>query len=139
MTSMTLFYELIQVALGNRTVLSRTPSETEWHDLYKMCQKQSVTGVALDALESLSEQRQKPPLDLLYQWIGYVEQIKQQNLRVNRRCMEITRMFTEAGFKSCILKGQGNARMYPNPLARTAGDIDVWVSGLTDNTDDSLR
>lgn len=96
-----------QVALGNRVVLSRTPSETEWHDLYKMCQKQSVTGVALDALESLSEQRQKPPLDLLYQWIGDAEQIKQQNLRVNRRCVEISRMFAEVGFKTCILKGQG--------------------------------
>ena len=112
MTSMTLFYELIQVALGNRTVLSRTPSETEWRDLYKMCQKQSVVGVVFDALDDLNEQRQKPPLDFLYQWIGDAEQIKQQNLRVNRRCVEISRMFAEAGFKTCILKGQGNARMY---------------------------
>ena len=124
---MTLFYELIQVALGNRTALSRTPSEAEWYDLYNMCQKQSVVGVAFDALECLNEQRQKPPLDLLYQWIGDAEQIKQQNLRVNRRCVEVTRMFTEAGFKACILKGQGNAMMYPNPLARTSGDIDVWL------------
>lgn len=124
---MTLFYELIQVALGNRTALSRTPSEAEWYDLYNMCQKQSVTGVAFDALECLNEQRQKPPLDLLYQWIGDAEEIKQQNLRVNRRCVEITRMFNEAGFKACILKGQGNARMYANPLARTSGDIDIWV------------
>ena len=127
---MTLFYELIQVALGNRTVLSRTPSEAEWYDLYNMCQKQSVVGVAFDALECLNEQRQKPPLDLLYQWIGDAEQIKQQNLRVNRRCVEISRMFAEAGFKTCILKGQGNAKMYANPLARTSGDIDVWLMVL---------
>ena len=144
MTSMTLFYELIQVALGNRTVLSRTPSEAEWYDLYNMCQKQSVVGVAFDALECLNEQRQKPPLDLLYQWIGDAEQIKQQNLRVNKRCVEISRMFTEAGFKTCILKGQGNARMYDvrSLMAdgrglkdkmerlskyRQPGDIDVWV------------
>lgn len=127
---MMLFYELIQVALGNRAVLSRTPSEAEWHDLYKMCQKQSVTGVSFAALERLNEQRQKPPLDLLYQWIGDAEQIKQQNLRVNRRCVEITRMFAEAGFNTCILKGQGNARMYANPLARTSGDIDIWLMVL---------
>ena len=74
---MSLFYELIQVALGNRAVLSRTPTETEWHNLYKMCQKQSVVGVAFEALERLNEQKQKPPLDLLYQWIGDAEQIKQ--------------------------------------------------------------
>ena len=141
---MTLFYELIQVALGNRTVLSRTPSETEWRDLYKMCQKQSVVGVVFETLERLNEQKQKPPLDLLYQWIGDAEQIKQQNLRVNKRCVEISRMFTEAGFKTCILKGQGNARMYDvrSLMAdgrglkdeverlsryRQPGDIDVWV------------
>lgn len=127
---MTLFYELIQVALGNRTALSRTPSEAEWYDLYNMCQKQSVVGVSFDALECLNEQRQKPPLDLLYQWIGDAEQIKQQNLRVNRRCVDISRMFAEAGFKTCILKGQGNAKMYANPLARTSGDIDIWVMVL---------
>lgn len=144
MTSMTLFYELIQVAFGNRVVLSRTPSETEWHDLYKMCQKQSVVGIAFEALEHLSEQRQKPPLDLLYQWIGDAEQIKQQNLRVNKRCVEISQMFAEAGFNTCILKGQGNARMYDvrSLMAdggglkdemerlsrfRQPGDIDVWV------------
>ena len=98
-----------------------------------------MTGVAFQILDGLSKQRQKPPLDLLCQWIGGDGQIKQQNLKVNQRCVEITWMFAEAGFKVCILKGQGNARMYPNPLARTAGDIDAWVSGLTDNTDDSLR
>ena len=127
MTFMTLFYELIQVALGNRTTLSRSPLEAEWHDLYEMCQKQSVTGVAFEALDGLSKQGQKLPLNLLYQWIGDSEQIKQQNLKVNKRCLEITQMFAEAGFEACILKGQGNARMYPNPLARTSGDIDLWL------------
>lgn len=82
MTSMTLFYELIQVVLGNRTVLSRTPSEVEWHALYETCRKQSVTGVAFQVLDGLSKQKQKPPLDLLYQWIEYAELIKQQNLKV---------------------------------------------------------
>lgn len=132
---MTLFYELMQVALGNKTVLRRTPSEEEWYALNKMCQKQSVTGVAFEDLDGLSRQGQKPPLDLLYQWISDAEQIRQQNLKVNRHCVEISRMFAEAGFKTCILKGQGNARMYPNPLARTSGDIDVWVLGHTDLAD----
>mgnify|MGYP004623899129 FL=1 len=37
-------------------------------------------------------------------------------------------MFREDGLRCCILKGQGNALMYPNPYSRTPGDIDVWVN-----------
>ena len=31
------------------------------------------------------------------------------------------------GMRCCVLKGQGNALMYPNPYSRTPGDIDVWI------------
>ena len=124
---MTLFYELMQVALGNRVVLSETLSEAEWHSLYENCLRQSVTGFAFEALDGLSKQGQKPPTDLLYQWIGDAEQIKARNLLLNKRCVQVSRMFAEAGFRTCILKGQGNARLYPNPLSRTSGDIDIWV------------
>ena len=31
------------------------------------------------------------------------------------------------GLRCCILKGQENALMYPNPYSRTPGDIDVWI------------
>ena len=33
------------------------------------------------------------------------------------------------GFRTCILKGQGNALMYPNAYSRIPGDIDIWVEG----------
>ena len=41
--------------------------------------------------------------------------------------MELTELLSKDGFETCILKGQGNAVMYPNPILRTSGDIDVWV------------
>ena len=37
--------------------------------------------------------------------------------------------FRKKGFRACILKGQGNALLYPNGLHRTPGDIDIWVEG----------
>lgn len=126
---MELFYEQVQVALGKREELSHKPSDTEWDELFILSQKQTISGVALTTLDKLSQQGQKPPLDLLFKWIGLGEQIKTQNLLLNKRCGEITKLFSDAGFRTCILKGQGNALMYPNPLSRDSGDIDLWVDG----------
>ena len=33
------------------------------------------------------------------------------------------------GFANCILKGQGNALLYPDPYMRTPGDIDIYLEG----------
>ena len=128
---MELFYELVQIALGQREKLSRKPSDTEWDELFTLSQKQAVTGVTLIALDKLSQQGQKPPVNMLLEWIGQSEQIKSQNLLLNKRCGEITKLFSDAGFRTCILKGQGNALMYPDQLSRNSGDIDLWVEVAT--------
>ena len=88
--------------------------------------------MAFLALEKLSNCGQKPPLPLLYDWIGQTELIKNRNILLNQQCYEITKLFNGAGFLSCILKGQGNGLMYPEPLLRTPGDIDIWVDGNRD-------
>ena len=124
-----LFPDLIQVAINKKGELSRIPSELEWHQLFILCQRQSIVGVVFPALDKLSGEGQKPPLDILYNWIGLVEQIKAQNVLANKRCIELQGMFGKEGFKTCILKGQGNALMYPDPLLRQCGDIDIWVDG----------
>ena len=124
-----LFFELIQVSLGCRTKLSRIPSDEEWRSLFQMAQKQAIAGKLFPTLDNLATDGQKPPLDVLYEWIGLTEQIKQRNILLNQRCIELMGLFEKNGFNSCILKGQGNALMYPEPLYRTSGDIDIWVCG----------
>ena len=121
-----LFYELLQMALGKRKTLSCTPCPEEWNSIFLMAQEQAVTGVAFLALD-LIRNEQKPQQTLLYEWIGVSEQIKQRNLVVNNYCLELTRHFENAGFRCCILKGQGNAQMYFEPLSRIPGDIDIWL------------
>lgn len=128
-----LFFEIVQVALGNREGLSIRPTPDDWRELYTLSQKQTVSGVVFTALDKLSQTGIKPPIDLLFEWIGESEQIRHQNLAVNKRCYEICDILSKAGFRSCILKGQGNAKMYFDPLSRTSGDIDVWVEGNRDD------
>ena len=61
-------------------------------------------------------------------WMGKAQQIRRQNMKVNAVAGKLFAMLREDGLRCCILKGQGNALMYPNPYSRTPGDIDVWIN-----------
>ena len=55
--------------------------------------------------------------------------VEKVNVRLNDAAIQVSEWFRKKGFRTCILKGQGNALMYPNPYSRTPGDIDIWVEG----------
>lgn len=55
------------------------------------------------------------------------QQIRRQNMNVNGVAAKLYSKFREDGLRCCILKGQRNAVMYPNPYSRTPGNIGVWV------------
>lgn len=126
--AMNYFFELIQVALGRREALSDNPSLMEWHELYEEAERQAVVGVLMGALEHLPKE-QRPPQGVLLQWIGVTQMIEQQNKTLNEAAAQLTRIFKNGGKRSCVLKGQGLARLYPEPLRRQPGDIDLWIEG----------
>ena len=67
--------------------------------------------------------------ELLLQWMAESQMLEKANVRLNDAVIQVTEWFRKKGFRACILKGQGNALMYPNPYSRTPGDIDIWVEG----------
>ena len=123
-----LFFELLQVALGNRERLSVVPSAEEWTEIYAESERQAVTGILLHGIERLPAE-QRPAKVFLLQWIGVGQFIKQQNSLLNDRCQELTSNLSAAGLHPTILKGQGVAQYYPEALQRLRllGDIDVYV------------
>ena len=50
-------------------------------------------------------------------------------MKANKVAAALTVYFKHQGFRSCILKGQGNTLYYPTPFIRTSGDIDIWLEG----------
>ena len=61
-----LFFELIQVALVQREVLSHTPSEEEWRQLFSLAEKQAVLGVCFYGVERLHKYGQAPSQNQLF-------------------------------------------------------------------------
>lgn len=129
-----LFFELMQVAVGNRQSLSKAPTPEEWKSLYGMASKQAVAGVCAAAIEQLRQYGQHPPQQLLWEWIGTAAEIQQRNERINKQCVKLQKNLQRDGFRSCILKGQGVALYYPKELSlyRQPGDIDIWVDAPRD-------
>ena len=122
-----IFFELLQVAIGNRDMLTHAPSAEEWEEVYEVCKKQSVTGIAFAGVERLP-QEQMPPGRRIRQWAVKADKIRERNVQVSRECVQVSKFFEKNGFDSVILKGQGNYAYYPEHLQglRGAGDIDVW-------------
>lgn len=65
--------------------------------------------------------------------MGMAAKIQQRNEVVNRRCVELQAKISADGFRSYIMKGQGNAVLYNDlALLRQSGDIDVYLEGGLD-------
>ena len=93
-----------------------------------LAKRQGVMGIMFSGIELLG-QKSAIPKNILLQWCGIAINIESQNELLDIRTRELTSIFLEYGFRSCILKGQGNALLYPNPRRRCGGDIDLWLEG----------
>ena len=134
-----IFYQLLQVAVGNRKSLSRTPMEGEWGELYTMATRQALTGVCFVGLQRLKSAGEVVIPEMLYlKWLGMAAKIQQRNQMMNEECVAVTKQLVHDGLSCCVLKGQGNIPGYglwirddglesePLGMYRTPGDIDVW-------------
>ena len=124
----TVFLELLQIALGNRSCLSEPCTDEVWEEVYATVKKQAMVGVTFYAIKRLPAD-QMPPKRRKYQWALKVLEIEEKNKKICRECQIVTELFDKAGFQSCVLKGQSNLFFYPASLRmmRQPGDIDLWV------------
>lgn len=109
-------------------------AKIDWRQLYNFASRQALLGFCFDGIERMTKEfyeelkQNSMGRDLLMTWMGAAQQIRRQNVKVNGVAAKLYSKFREDGLRCCILKGQGNALMYPDPYSRTPGDIDVWVN-----------
>ena len=134
MNGITAFFAFLKYCLGSKEDMSRVIAVMDWQKLYSFASKQAILGLCFDGIERLGkeypEELRLNPIEreLLMIWMGKAQQIRRQNMKVNAVAGKLFSMLREDGLRCCILKGQGNALMYPNAYSRNPGDIDVWVN-----------
>ena len=133
MNDITAFFAFLKYCLGYKENMSRVIAGMNWHELYSFASKQALLGLCFEGIERLGEEYpeelKRNPIgrELLMTWMGKAQQIRRQNMKVNAVASKLFSMLRVDGMRCCVLKGQGNALMYPNPYSRTPGDIDVWI------------
>ena len=131
---MNAIFKFLKYCLGYNIDMGKVIAKMDWRQLYTFVSNQAIIGFCFDGIERLgneySEELKKNPIerDLLMTWMGKAQQIRRQNTKVNTVASKLYSMLREDGLRCCILKGQGNALMYPNVYSRNPGDIDVWVN-----------
>ena len=129
-----MIFDFLKYCLDRKDSMSNVVADIDWQQLYSFASKQAILGLCFDGIERLGkeypEELKQNPIgrELLMTWMGAAQQIRSQNMKVNAVAGKLFSMLREDGLRCCILKGQGNALMYPNPYSRTPGDIDVWVN-----------
>ena len=123
-----IFFDFLRFCIGSAKEIPDSLKEADWKELYRIDQKQALTGVLFHGIKQLPKEL-APDAGLLMQWMGMAQKIRQQNIRLFLDSAKVCKKFKEEGFRNCILKGQGNALLYPDPYMRTSGDIDIYLNG----------
>lgn len=119
----------------------------DWKEVLEEAKKQSLMGVAFVGFKkwSASDYAKKSDAAIdkrsLMQWVGICEKIKEDNLLLNKRTSQVCSNFAKEGFRTSVMKGQGNAMLYGKNLSlmRSSGDIDVWVEGGFEKVNDYVQ
>lgn len=123
-----IFFDFLRFCIGSAKEIPGSLKEVDWKELYAIAQKQALLGVLFHGIQRLPKEL-APEQKLLMQWMVMAEMIRKQNIKQFQDSAKVCMNFENKGFANCILKGQGNALLYPDPYMRTPGDIDIYLAG----------
>jgi len=125
------FFELVRAGLweSQRPVpgfTSQVSSDVEWEQVYRLAQEQSVVGLVAAGLERVKDI--KVPQTVALSFAGDVIQIEQRNKAMNVFVARLIEKLRENDIYAVLVKGQGIAQCYEQPLWRSSGDVDLLLS-----------
>ena len=74
-----LFFELLQVSVGQLDCLGRGPEPDEWQTLYEISKQQHVEGISYQGVMRLFEFGLRAPQDISLDWMAEAETIRETN------------------------------------------------------------
>jgi len=118
------FFELLGAGLWGRDVNQEIfrDKEPNWDIIWELSRQQAVVGLVYDAIMTLPQDLMPPNMK---RWLYFTIRLEEVN---KYQIQELAKIFTEfkkKGLDPILLKGQGLAQYYINPLRRQYGDFDI--------------
>ena len=124
------FCSFLRFSLDDNLPVPDCVERIKWSELLDFARKQSIVSVMFHGMQRIVDHANKPTDDDVLQWYGDVKVWREKSKLAFELSSKVVKNFEIEGFRSCILKGQGNALLYSDPYIRQSGDIDVWVEGI---------
>lgn len=108
--------------------------DVDWAEVYQLAKEQSMVGLIADGIEVVQTEWQKThntplmPREWLLKFAHVALQQEQRNLNMNKFVAELIDKLRKNGNYALLLKGQGVAQCYMNPLRRACGDVDLLLT-----------
>ena len=112
--------------------------EKEWERIMRLAKEQAVPGILFRGMQKMPSECTASRQIVMKAYM-LSQNVQKNNRKVNEATVKLATMIEQAGFPYCILKGQGNALLYPDPSARVSGDIDIWVAASPKSVVDFAR
>ena len=132
-----LFFELMQVSLGQLDCVSRFPEPNEWQKFYELAKKQAVIGICYHGVTKLFDYGLVAPQELSLDWMAEAEEIKEVNRGRTRKLIALQEELQKHHLRSSVMTGPGLTRFYDRELQtlRYTKGIDVYVFGYKNQID----
>ena len=123
-----IFFDFLRFCIGTRDDIPSSVKDDDWKMMYDIAKKQALIGVLFHGIKKLPKEL-APDEEMLMLWAGMAQRIRLKNVRLFQDSAKVCKNFKQMGFRNCVLKGQGNALLYPDPYMRTPGDVDIYLEG----------
>lgn len=123
-----IFYELLRAALWGTPLQPEKWGHEgwEWKNILKNLEHQTILGLCTDVILRLpAEYLPDAEQQQLVQG-RYMNSVK-RHFVLNSTLIEVFGYLKQHGIRPILFKGQGLASLYPNPLLRQCGDIDIYI------------
>ena len=130
------FFLLVRAGLFGRTegIEDFLPDGVDWAEVYQLAKEQSAIGLVAEGIGIFQKEWLKTHDSALVprQWTKRLAsdtlRMEQRNMSMNTFVAKLIGGLKKRGIYALLLKGQGVAQCYENPLRRVCGDVDLLLS-----------